>query len=97
MAVNYYHSDAIRYALSVVFMIIVSLKLAESWLAGEEGWLADYYPEEGGTGYHYSPDGEDSHSLKVSTYLIKLYYFAEELGQNHAYYLLLLVLRKPKK
>ena len=68
MAVTYYHSDAIRYALSVVFMIIVSLKLAESWLAGEEGWLADYYPEEGGTGYHYSPDGEDSHSLKVGTF-----------------------------
>ena len=96
MAVTFYHSDAIRYALSVVFMIIVSLKLAESWLAGEEGWLADYYPEEGGTGYHYSQDGEDSHSLKVSRYLQSSFIiFLRSWDKTKS--CLLLVLRKPKK
>ena len=46
MRVTYYHSDAMRMSAGVILIILVSLKLAESWLAGEEGWLADYYPDE---------------------------------------------------
>jgi len=40
-------------------------KIGRVMAGWREGWLADYYPEEGGTGFHYSPDGEDSHSLKA--------------------------------
>ena len=44
MAVTYYHSDAIRLSLVVILVLLLGLKFSESWLVGEEGWLADYYP-----------------------------------------------------
>lgn len=59
MTVTYYYSDAIRLSLVVIFVLFMGLKVSESWLVGEEGWLADYYPDdEGGIAdYHAAMSG----------------------------------------
>ena len=40
-----YHSDIMRSALCAIMLLLIGLKLAESWLAGDDGWLSDFYPD----------------------------------------------------